>query len=174
MNLREASIKDLANIAKLHAQSWRENYHDALSAEYLNSKVFTDRELVWTERLTHPSVNQYVLVAENNGTFCGFICVYGANHPEYGSIVDNLHVKAEVKGKGLGSKLLAAAAKWIATHYKTQPLYLEVLACNTNAIRFYEFLGGENIDIAYWHTPCGNKVKEYIYSWATPEILANK
>ena len=106
--------------------------------------------------------------------FCGFVCVYGAKHPKFGTIIDNLHVNSDVKGKGIGTKLLVSAATWAVSHYKTDNLYLEVLECNSKAIGFYETLGGKNIDIAYWHTPCGNKVKEFIYSWGLPENLANK
>jgi len=174
MILREASLKDLSNIAELHAQSWRENYSDVLSAEYLKENVSSERLKIWTERLTNPSFNQYVLIAEDGNVFCGFVCVFGANHPKYGSIIDNLHVNSNIKGQGLGTKLLIAAAKWIAANFKDHDLYLEVLECNKNAIGFYESLGGRNIDIAYWHTPCGNKVKEFIYSWGTPQTLANQ
>ncbi len=174
MTLREANLNDLPNIAELHAQSWRENYSTVLASEYLNEGVFADRNKIWTERLMSPALNQQVLIAEDNGNFCGFICLYGANHPEYGSIVDNLHVNPKMKGQGLGRKLLIAGAKWANSHYKDYNLYLEVLECNDNAISFYEFFGGKNIDTAYWHTPCGNKVKEFIYSWCKPEELAKK
>jgi ribosomal protein S18 acetylase RimI-like enzyme len=173
MILREANLTDLSNIAALHAQSWRENYSDVLSAEYLNENVISDRKKVWTERLATPSVNQYVLIAEERADFCGFVCVFGAKHPKHGSIVDNLHVNSRIKGKGLGTKLLIAAAKWAVKHYKDYDLYLEVLENNESAIGFYESLGGKKIDFAFWRTPCGNEVKEFIYSWGSPESLAN-
>ncbi|MDX2319581.1 MAG: GNAT family N-acetyltransferase [Moritella sp.] len=174
MILREASLKDLSDIAALHAQSWRENYSGALSAEYLNEHVSSDRTKIWTERLTNPSFNQYVLIAEDDGVLCGFVCVYGAKHPKYGTIIDNLHVNSSIKGQGLGTTLLIAAAKWAATNYKDHDLHLEVLELNENAIKFYKSLGGRNIALSYWDTPCGNKVKEFIYSWGTPEVLANQ
>ncbi|PKI17834.1 GNAT family N-acetyltransferase [Colwellia sp. 12G3] len=169
--LREASLDDLANIAELHAQSWRDNYHSVLSADYLHDKVFAERAAVWTMRLTTPPSNQLVLVAEIDSTFCGFICVLGANHPKFGTIIDNLHVKLGSKGQGTGSCLLAAAASWSIENYSDHELYLEVLACNSNAIGFYEAKGGKNIKTAYWHTPCDNKVKEFLYSWGSPENL---
>ena len=174
MLLREASVEDLSNIAELHAQSWRENYSDVLSDKYLRETVYSDRTIVWTARLTDPTVNQLIIIAEDDGVFCGFVCVFGANHPKFGTIVDNLHIKPSCKGKGLGTKLLVAAATWAAKHYKNDDLYLEVLQCNAKAIGFYESLGGEHIDSAYWHTPCGNKAKEFIYSWGAPEKLANQ
>ncbi|MBQ4846035.1 GNAT family N-acetyltransferase [Pseudoalteromonas sp. MMG005] len=173
MDIREASLKDLSNIARLHAQSWRETYGDVLRADYLNQQVLVERTAVWTKRLMKPSPNQYVLIAEDNTGFCGFICVYGGKHLKYGSIIDNLHVAKNCKGKGLGTKLLIAAASWAFVNYKNDGLYLEVLACNEQAIRFYKYHGGQNIDYGYWHTPCGNKVKEFIYGWESPSALAN-
>ena len=108
--LRDANLDDLANIAGLHAQSWRDNYHSVLSADYLKNKVFAERQAVWTTRLTKPQSNQLVLVAEIDGAFCGFVCVLGDNHPKLGTIIDNLHVKADSKGEGTGARVLAAAA----------------------------------------------------------------
>jgi len=172
MILREANIEDLSNISELHAQSWRENYNKVLSEEYLNGDIYSDRTKVWTARFTNPPANQFILVAEVDNEFCGFVCVFGANHPKFGTIIDNLHVKSKVKGKGIGIKLLISAAKWAHSNYRNENIYLEVLESNSKAIGFYEHLGGNNIDIAYWHTPCGNKVKEFIYSWGKPGKLA--
>ena len=158
----------------MHAQSWRENYGDILSSKYLREEVHADRTKVWTARLTNSQANQVILLAEIDNKFCGFVCAFGAKHPEFGTIIDNLHVKSNKKGKGIGTKLLVAAASWAVTNYENDSLYLEVLEGNSKAIKFYESLGGRNIDRAYWHTPCGNDVKELIYSWDSPEELANK
>ncbi|GAW97187.1 MULTISPECIES: GNAT family N-acetyltransferase [Colwellia] len=170
--IRAARLVDLEHIAELHAQSWRENYQQVLSADYLNDKVFAERLAVWTTRLTTPQSNQLVLVAELEGVFCGFICLLGGNHPKYGTIIDNLHVMSANKGQGTGSRLLAAAASWAAANYKDHDVYLEVLAGNNKAIGFYQAKGATNIATAYWHTPCGNKAKEFIYSWGAPDNLA--
>jgi ribosomal protein S18 acetylase RimI-like enzyme len=174
MIIRKACLDDLSSIANLHAQSWRDNYRDVLSEEYLEKIVFTDRQAVWTSRLNNPLTNQLVLVAEIDDHICGFICAFGDNHPTFGTIIDNLHVKSGNKGKGVGRQLLAAAASWAATHYKSTDLYLEVLESNTKAIGFYESLGAKNIGSSYWHTPCGNQTKEFIYSWGLPDTLAEK
>lgn len=174
MVFREACLKDLSDIAELHAQSWRENYSDVLSNKYLNEDIYGDRTKIWTDRLTKPTPNQFILIAEIDSVFCGFVCVFGANNPKFGTIIDNLHVKSNIKGQGIGTKLLIEAAEWAATNYKNDNLYLEVLEGNLKAIKFYESLGGKSVDIAYWHTPCGNKAKELIYSWGSPEKLANK
>ena len=168
LNIRAAQLSDLNNIATLHAQSWRENYHPVLAEEYLASRVFVEREAVWQERLSSPKPNQLVLVAEIADIFCGFICVFGENHPNFGTIIDNLHVKAGSKGQGTGSHLLVAAAKWADKNYQQHDLYLEVLECNPKAMGFYQAKGAKNIASAIWQTPCNNQAVEYIYSWGSP------
>ena len=172
--IRKASIEDLSNIVELHTQSWRENYGDVLSSTYLREEIYPDRTKVWSSRLTSSPANQLILIAELGNEFCGFVCGFGAKHREFGTIIDNLHVRSNCKGKGIGTKLLVAAAKWAVTNFENDNLYLEVLEGNSKAIKFYESLGGKNIATAYWHTPCGNDTKELIYSWGSPQKLANK
>ena len=178
IQIREATLDDLDNIASLHALSWQQNYHPVLSKDYLDNQVEKDRYQVWQQRLHSPASNQRVLVAElthkeKTNDFCGFICLYGNHHSKYGTIIDNLHVKPEMKGLGIGTKLIARGAKWANDNYAESGLYLEVLEINRKAIRFYSHLGGEQADITYWQTPCNNKVKEYIYSWQSPDLLVN-
>lgn len=43
---RQATIKDVAVIAELHAASWRQSYRGVLSDEYLARDVVADRKLV--------------------------------------------------------------------------------------------------------------------------------
>jgi ribosomal protein S18 acetylase RimI-like enzyme len=176
MNLRIATLDDLNNIAHLHATSWQENYHDVLGASYLKEDVFNDRLAIWTERLNNRIENQLVLLveqiqADKKRIFCGFICVYGDHHHQYGTIIDNLHISGDSKGKGLGTQLISAAGKWANEHYQHAGIYLEVLECNHKARGFYEALGATNEAVAYWNTPCRNKVKEFIYAWSSPKEL---
>ncbi|MCV2883762.1 GNAT family N-acetyltransferase [Aestuariibacter sp. AA17] len=173
MEFRQATVTDISNIAKLHARSWRETYSDALSATFLQHEVEKNRENTWIKRLTTPEPNQRVIVAELDGVFCGFICAFGGKHPTNGTIIDNLHVYSEYKGKGIGTKLLHLAALWAKENYPTHGIYLEVLKSNPNAIRFYESLGGKRAGEAIWNTPCGNSVSEYVYRWDTPDTLTN-
>ncbi|WDD98075.1 GNAT family N-acetyltransferase [Thalassomonas actiniarum] len=174
MEFREATDKDITNIATLHTLSWQENYSEALSTEYLQHQVLDERLAVWTRRLQEKPANQLVLLAEENGMLCGFIYAYGEQHPEHGTIIDNLHIHANFKGQGLGTKLLAAAATWACENYQGSSLYLEVLDCNTKARKFYLSLGAKHISSGYWQTPCGNKAKEHIYSWHKPSKLTNQ
>lgn len=172
MEYREASISDHLQIAKLHAKSWKENYKGLVSDEYLESEVDNERLSIWQSRLDNPVPNQYVLLAYEAEQLAGFICVYGKNNEVYGSIIDNLHVNSTFKGKGIGTKLIAQASSWLQKHYADSGVYLEVLAENPKAIGFYEFIGGDREKSGIWNTPCGNKVKEYIYTWSSPQALS--
>lgn len=174
MTIRAATIEDLRNIANLHANSWREVYKPVLSEQYLKDEVIAERTALWTERLNSPAPNQLVLVAEKDNNFVGFICCFAANHKEYGSIIDNLHVNASYKGQGFGKRLINAALDWLLVHYANEPLYLEVLECNPKAIGFYQSIGAKDLATAYWHTPCGNKAKEYLVGWQSLTALQQR
>ena len=169
--IRQAQPSDEPKIAQLHAQSWRENYTQALSAEFIEHQLFENRRQVWRERFTKPALNQVVFVAEDSGNFCGFICLFGNNHSTHGTIIDNLHVANQAKGKGIGTQLIRVAAEWATKHYQAVGIYLEVLECNPKAIGFYESLGAKNLGRKYWHTPCRNDVSEFMYGWSCPEQL---
>lgn len=139
---RHANKNDIESVANLHAKSWRENYKDSFSQDFLTNKVYEDRIAVWTNRLENPHKNQSVILAEDSGQLVGFICVYFEHHKDYGTLLDNLHVSFRAKGKGIGTNLISRVVSTIKAKGLTTGLYLWVLDKNTSAIKFYEGLGG--------------------------------
>lgn len=174
MNIRKANVKDLTNIAQLHSVSWLENYNKELSERYLSKEIFIERLDVWRVKLLTPVPNQLVLIAEIDSDFCGFICVLGNHHKELGSYIESLHIAPKYKGQGIGTQLLSKISSWVCERYNNHDLYLEVLISNSDAIKFYESKGAKNIGLSYWHTPCGNRVKQIIYSWKTPATKSSQ
>ena len=86
-------------------------------------------------------------------------------------LLDNLHIDSNHKGKGLGRQLIDRALSSLG-NLKGQSLYLEVLAKNEDAIRFYERLEGKRTETNVWNSPCGSKVEEFVYVWpSTDELL---
>ncbi|MFB3112043.1 MAG: GNAT family N-acetyltransferase, partial [Gemmatimonadales bacterium] len=73
-------------------RSWRQNYRGAFSDAFLDGDLPGERLRVWRERLDHPPGNQFVQLAIDGANLVGFVCAYGAHDPEWGSLVDNLHV----------------------------------------------------------------------------------
>ncbi len=146
MTFRNASPKDIDAIARLHSRSWQQTYRGIFSDDFLDNRVLADRLAVWTGRLINPEANQWVLLAEETNELSGFICVYGKNDPEYGSLIDNLHVSEEARGTGLGRALIQRAAQWINETYGTKNMYLWVYADNLRAREVYRHLGGQEVE----------------------------
>ena len=52
--IRKASRRDLAEIARLHALSWRRSYRGLLSDDYLDNEVDQELQRHWTEACIEP------------------------------------------------------------------------------------------------------------------------
>ncbi|OAJ95710.1 GNAT family N-acetyltransferase [Vibrio bivalvicida] len=172
MELKVAEYSDYERIATLHAQSWKQFYQGILGKEFLECEVLEERKSIWQTRLINPPFNQHVLLIEEGGLLCGFICAFGNHDFEKGTIIDALHVDLAYRGKGLGVKLIAEMAKWIEQYFPDNGVYLEVMKDNKQAVEFYEHLGGECHLERLWNAPCGNQVPELVYRWKSGKDLA--
>ena len=101
LNFREAVREDAPAIAKLHADSWRVTYRGSYRDEFLDGPVFQDRLDVWNQRMSSPVTNQFVLLAEDNDGLVGFACAYGGDSEQWGSLLDNLHVRRQQHRHGV-------------------------------------------------------------------------
>src|ERR1700677_2393415 len=108
--IRPALLADSQGIAELHAASWRSAYKTALSESYLAGDIVADRNALWKTRLSTPRTNQYVVVAENDRELVGFACAFIYDSQDWGSLLDNIHVKQGGQRAGLGTTLLQAVA----------------------------------------------------------------
>ena len=169
MNYRIAKKLDIENLAQLHSKSWQETYQGILSDHYLQESVYQDRLEVWQKRLAQANENQYVLLVEEDRfesskeNIVGFICLI-RNISNNEILLDNLHVESKYKGRGIAKKLILKSLSGLGDITGTK-LYLEVLAKNTPAIRFYEKLLGKLTGQGMWQAPCGNQVEEFVYTW---------
>jgi ribosomal protein S18 acetylase RimI-like enzyme len=168
--MRSALPSDSRAIAALHAASWRFAYRGALSEEYLAGDIVADRNILWKTRLSKPPANQYVVVAEIDGALAGFACAYLGEDREWGSLLDNIHVRPEAYRKGLGSALLQAVAARGSLVAGTAGLYLWVLQDNTSAQSFYEHYGARNVGTDLWHAPGGTQVPRFRFAWPATRL----
>ena len=169
---RSARPADADSIAWLHTRSWRESYRGSFTDAFLDNELPDERIGVWRARLTDPPANQLVLLALDASNLVGFVCTYAAHDPEWGSLIDNLHVAREAKRGGIGASLMRQAGAWLETRDPDSGVYLFVLEVNDPARRFYERLGGRNAGVATMETHGGAIVRSCRYVWRRPAALS--
>src|SRR4029078_10151733 len=106
---RSGEAADAAGIAALHADSWRRPYRGAYPDDSLDGPVDQDRLTVWSERLGAPTSQTATVLAEAAGELVGFVHVIFDADPEWGSLIDNLHVRHDLQRTGLGRELMRRA-----------------------------------------------------------------
>ncbi|MDQ2075899.1 GNAT family N-acetyltransferase [Marinimicrobium sp. ABcell2] len=174
MKIRAALASDAQNIADIHTTSWRETYHNALTAQYLADIAPKERNDIWTSRLNSPKPNQYVAIAEQDGELLGFACAYAGENPEWGSYLDNLHVRKTHQGNGIGKALLIEISRWCQQQEPSSGLCLLVNQNNVNAQEFYKSLGAHNAQESVWNAPDGSAVPTYWFVWDRGALPCNK
>jgi GNAT superfamily N-acetyltransferase len=174
MTPRPAGVEDVPEVAAVHADSWRTAYRGALSDEFLDGDILRNRLELWQARLSAPSPNQLVLVAEHEGRIAGFACAYGADDQRWGTLLDNLHVRRELHGRGIGRQLMVEVAAWNQRHYPDQGIYLWVLEQNQPAQGFYRRLGAFDAGGDVWAPPGGGSVPRRRYAWSAPGSLLGR
>jgi ribosomal protein S18 acetylase RimI-like enzyme len=166
MRYREATADDAEAIARLHADSWRRHYRGAFLDSYLDGDVFADRMAAWTDRFAAPAPDQYTVVADLDGTVAGFAHTLLDASPTWGALLDNLHVRHDVKRQGTGARLMAEAARTVARHRPSSGLYLWVLEQNTAAQAFYDSQGGSRVERKLSGPfPGGGRAYTFRYAW---------
>ena len=171
---REATALDVDPIAALHGDSWRRNYRGAYPDAFLDSDVFADRLAIWTDRLARPASrrNQYTIVAECDGVLAGFAHTILDDDPTWGALLDNLHVRHDLKGRRVGTRLMTETAQIVIERTPLSGLYLWVLESNTAAQAFYEARGGRCVGRESSEPPGGGTaVTGLRYVWPDPSVL---
>jgi GNAT superfamily N-acetyltransferase len=95
----------------------------------------------------------------------GFACVLLDAEPDWGALLDNLHVAPELKRRGIGRALFDAARRWVATTAPGMPMHLTVIEANENAWRFYEGIGGTLVERMTKEVIPGTKLVVRRYQW---------
>ena len=166
MTIRMGEPADADLIAQLHARSWHTAYRGILSDEFLDGPLLADRQALWRARFAEVNrTEQIVLVDEETGKIQGFACAFLDADPDWGTLLDNLHVVPECKGKGLGRQLMAEVVNQILKLDRTR-LHLWAFEQNHAARRFYERLGGVVTSSHAESAPDGREVNAVRYCWS--------
>lgn len=133
--IRAATPADRDAICALHLASWQDSYGAELPAAYLRNDLPKAMAEKWAaRRFAHPEVT---LVAEGTG-LAGFVCALCDRDPP---LIDNLHVRPDLRGQGTGADLLARIRGALAAMGHSHA-YLTVLESNPRALAFYLAQGG--------------------------------
>ncbi len=159
-----AEKKDASTIGQLHAQSWQNSYRGILTDHYLDHEVENDLEKKWKKRFIKANPKQFTLLAEENDEPLGFVCTLLDEHPEWGALLDNLHVLAGNQGKGIGAYLLYASAKWVYQQNPNSEMYLYVYVDNPSK-HFYKRVGGIPKEITTVDNPGGGQADILRFAW---------
>lgn len=165
ITLRPAGKDDAAAIAALHVESWQSAYRGLVPDEFLAGPVVANRRQFWDDRMSADDVVQVVVNAEEDGALVGFVCVLRDAEPAWGPLLDNLHVRPDRKGRGIGHVLFQAARDWSAAAAPGQPMHLWVVEGNLDARRFYDRERGETTERKVIELTAGIQVPALRYVW---------
>ncbi len=168
----DATERDADSIAALHADSWRRHYRGAYRDTYLDGDVVADRQQVWRSRLDQPKKSQFTVIARHGDEVRGFAHTILDEDPLWGSLLENLHVRSDLKTTGIGSRLLSETARRLLRLRPEGSLHLWVLDQNTAAQAFYDTRGGSRVETQLRGPfPGGGQALGHRYHWADPTRL---
>jgi hypothetical protein len=73
MHIRQATMADVAAIARVHVESWRTTYQGILPDDYLANLTYAQREFLWREILSKRGGHSLTYVVEDDsGDIVGF------------------------------------------------------------------------------------------------------
>jgi GNAT superfamily N-acetyltransferase len=173
MVIRTAGLADADTIAQLHTRSWQSAYRGILSDDFLQGPLPENRRVLWRTRLSDADrSDQCVLLDEQDGALRGFACAFLGADPEWGCLLDNLHVVPDLKGKGVGKQLMGAVALRVLSSNPQGRLHLWAFEQNLGARRFYERLGGVVNERIAEVAPDGSEMNVVRYCWSDLSALA--
>jgi GNAT superfamily N-acetyltransferase len=169
LTVRAAGSGDVQILAGLHVESWRSAYRGILTDAFLAREVEAERRAFWATRMAawNPA-RSFAEIAELDGTPVAFACVMRDAEPAHGALLDNLHVVPARRGTGIGRRLLADAAAWVARHFPGTPLHLTVYEANEAARAFYRRMGGAESAPFEGLGYDGRMHRERRFTWAEP------
>lgn len=145
LQIRQATLHDAEQIAKVHVTTWKMTYRGLLSDSFLNNITPESRYFLWESNIKDS--NKIILVLEKNSEIIGFIAgdrVKPEEYEQYDGDLTALYFKKEEQRKGYGKQLLQALLNEF-TKRGYRNCIAKVLSENTSKY-FYEKLGAVHID----------------------------
>lgn len=125
---------------------------------------FVPKRIAWfKDKLAKNDGNWICFVAQINNVARGF--VVASTEDDGKKFINSIYIEPTLQGKGLGTMLMKKALDWLDGD---EPIYLEVLSYNQNAIDFYKRFGFEKTDAV---VPQEEGAPDYIKSLPQIEMV---
>jgi len=172
ISLRDYKLSDADAIGALHAKSWFTAYRGILLDSYLDNDLQGERQNYWRSTLPTLTDKDFIIVAEDPSGIVGFAAVMDEPENGYDALLDNLHVRPDLKGNGLGGRLMKAVAEKLQATGRSS-FYLWVLKGNVAAEEFYKAKQGVVADVST--TEFGGKiVGKTRFVWTNLNVLTGR
>ena len=171
ITFRKIDAGDAEVIAAMHRASWRTAYRGIMCDEYLDGEIAEERLGEWRRRLSPPREDSLGWMALHDGAPAGFIFGFQHEHDCWGTIIDNLHVLPEWKGRGIGRELMARFATTLIERGDTVGVFLWVYEKNVAARSFYTAVGGKMVEETDYSVPGGGTARILRMTWSHPTEL---
>ncbi len=160
--IRKAEIEDAEGIAKVHVDGWRTTYQGIVPDTFLDNLSYEESELNWKKGITE---NNVYIAEDENGQVIGFSTGGKERTGKYEAYTGELYaiyILKEYQGKGIGRLLVQSVVDDLKAK-KLNSMLIWALEENP-ACRFYEMIGGKNIDTEEIEI-AGKKLGEVAYGW---------
>lgn len=141
MEIREATNADVASIAKLYTENWKETYKNLLPDEFLDHLNFEDSKQKWGSYLLEKG--HKIFVAYEEDVFLGFSACKEDDEIQNCLYLDSLHVSKVARGKGVGTELIRKVGNYAAHNGDTR-MSICIVKGNDTAKRLYEKMGARH------------------------------
>ena len=143
INIREATIEDIPEVAKLHVESWNKTYKGIISQEHLDNMRNNLAKRI--ERMKNEFNMRKMIVATKNDEIVAFSEFVFSNEFSKDLDIDcelcGLYVKNEYLNSGIGTMLFNYVRDLFKKNNKKK-MGLWCVKENINAINFYKRKGG--------------------------------
>jgi len=141
MIIRKVNDSDIEFIANLYIKNWKKTYIGMLPNKFLNSLKVSDGIQKWQE---YPRKERHMIfVAYEDEKFLGFSACKEDDEIKHCLYLDSLHVSEDLRGKGIGTKLLNMVGNYAYKEgYKCMSIC--IVKGNSNAKGLYEKLGAKH------------------------------
>ncbi|MGE3473953.1 MAG: GNAT family N-acetyltransferase [Vicinamibacterales bacterium] len=170
--IRLMTPDDADVVARLHARSWQSAYRGIFDDRFLDGPVVSERLAAWRERMSQAPDDEFGFLALVDGVPAGFIRLRVASDPEWGTMLDNLHVLPEHRGTGIGRRLIAAGMReCLARMRQEDGVWLWVYEANVAARRVYAHLGGREVEWCDESAADGSRLAKWRVAWPSARQL---